>query len=89
MNNRLSDETLVILGNTPDWTDSETKMHKEVCYPPLERIVDRLIRRPEVEAVTGMSCSEIYRRMDRGEFPRPNTYRGHTGVARLHGGYPR
>ena len=32
---------------------------------------DRMLRRPEVEAMTGMSCSNIYRKMDRGEFPRP------------------
>ncbi len=46
-------------------------MLKEVRYPPLERSVEPLIRRSEVEAITSMSSSEIYRRMDRGEFPRP------------------
>ena len=34
-------------------------------------IPDRLVRRPEVEAITGLSCSTIYRLMDRGGFPRP------------------
>ena len=32
---------------------------------------DRLIRRRDVEALTGLSCSSIYRFMDRGDFPRP------------------
>ena len=31
----------------------------------------RLLRRPEVEARTGLSRSSIYALMDRGEFPRP------------------
>ena len=33
--------------------------------------MDRLIRRPEVEAMTGLSRSAIYAFMDRGDFPRP------------------
>ena len=32
---------------------------------------DRLLRRPEVETMTGLSCSAIYRLMDEGKFPRP------------------
>ena len=32
---------------------------------------DRLLRRCEVEAITGMSRSSIYRLMQNGEFPRP------------------
>ena len=31
----------------------------------------KLIRRPEVEKLTGLSRSSIYALMDRGEFPRP------------------
>lgn len=31
----------------------------------------RIYRRPEVEAVTGLSRSTIYALMSRGEFPRP------------------
>lgn len=31
----------------------------------------RLLRRPEVEKLTGLSRSSIYALMDRGEFPRP------------------
>ncbi|MFI4957365.1 MAG: helix-turn-helix transcriptional regulator [Gammaproteobacteria bacterium] len=31
----------------------------------------KLIRRPKVEEDTGLSCSEIYRRMSNGTFPRP------------------
>ena len=42
---------------------------------------DRLLRRPEVEAMTGMSCSAIYRAMDAGTFPPPAPCRG-----RDHGG---
>ena len=33
--------------------------------------VIRLLRRPEVEARTGLSRSSIYLMMDKGEFPRP------------------
>ena len=33
--------------------------------------VERLLRRRDVEQMTGMSCSTIYRKMDIGEFPRP------------------
>lgn len=33
--------------------------------------MDRILRRPEVEAATGLSRSSIYARMSRGEFPRP------------------
>ena len=32
---------------------------------------DRLMRRREVEGITGMSRSSIYRLMHDGEFPRP------------------
>ena len=32
---------------------------------------DRLLRRREVERITGMSRSSIYRRMQSGGFPRP------------------
>ena len=32
---------------------------------------DRLLRRREVERITGMSRSSIYRLMQEGEFPRP------------------
>ena len=31
----------------------------------------RLLRRPEVEKLTGLSRSSIYVMMERGEFPRP------------------
>lgn len=31
----------------------------------------RLLRRPAVEKLTGLSRSSIYALMDRGEFPRP------------------
>jgi prophage regulatory protein len=36
-----------------------------------ESIAERLIRRPEVEARTGLSRSTIYDWMKRGEFPQP------------------
>ena len=32
---------------------------------------DRLLRRREVEEITGLARSSIYRQMDRGSFPRP------------------
>ncbi len=32
---------------------------------------DRLLRRRDVEKITGMSRSSIYRLMQEGEFPRP------------------
>lgn len=32
---------------------------------------DKLLRRPEVEARTGLSRSTLYAWMDRSEFPRP------------------
>ena len=32
---------------------------------------DRLLRRREVEEITGLSRSSIYRLMQEGEFPRP------------------
>ena len=32
---------------------------------------DRLLRRREVEAVTGLSCSRLYALMGAGHFPRP------------------
>jgi len=31
----------------------------------------QIFRRPEVESLTGLSCSTIYRLMNKGEFPRP------------------
>lgn len=31
----------------------------------------QILRRREVESLTGLSCSTIYRLMDKGEFPRP------------------
>lgn len=32
---------------------------------------DRLLRRPEVETMTAMSCAAIYAKMAAGYFPRP------------------
>lgn len=43
----------------------------EPSKPELDLVLDRLLRRPEVEAITGLSCSTIYRLMDGGGFPRP------------------
>jgi prophage regulatory protein len=34
-------------------------------------VAQRHLRRPAVEAVTGLSRSSIYEMMDKGEFPRP------------------
>lgn len=34
-------------------------------------MTEKHLRRPAVEAVTGLSRSSIYEMMDRGEFPRP------------------
>ena len=34
-------------------------------------MLEKHYRRPEVEALTGLSRSTIYELMDRGEFPRP------------------
>lgn len=31
----------------------------------------RLLRRPEVENITGLSRASIYEKMDKGDFPRP------------------
>ena len=33
--------------------------------------MNRLVRRPEVEEITGLSTSVIYRQMREGRFPRP------------------
>jgi len=33
--------------------------------------LDRFLRRPEVEHVTGLGRSTIYAKMDSGEFPKP------------------
>ena len=33
--------------------------------------IDRLLRRPEVEALTGLARATIYQRMAMGDFPRP------------------
>ena len=33
--------------------------------------ITRFLRRPEIEARTGLSRSSIYALMDKGEFPRP------------------
>lgn len=30
-----------------------------------------MLRRPQVEAVTGLSCSTIYQLIGKGQFPRP------------------
>ena len=32
---------------------------------------DRLLKRREVESITGLSCATIYAKMARGDFPRP------------------
>ena len=34
-------------------------------------MVDRLLRRPEVEEITGLSRSTIYRHLEQGIFPKP------------------
>ena len=33
--------------------------------------IPRLLRRPEVETITGLSRASIYEKMDEGVFPRP------------------
>jgi prophage regulatory protein len=35
------------------------------------KMADRMMRRPEVESVTGLSCSTIYEWMSKGKFPLP------------------
>lgn len=35
-----------------------------------QRPNDRLIKMPEVRRITGLSVSEIYRRVERGQFPK-------------------
>ena len=37
-------------------------------HPPA---VDRLLRRPEVETLTGLARATIYQKMALGDFPRP------------------
>lgn len=34
-------------------------------------MVEKHYRRPEVEEITGLSRTTIYKMMDRGDFPRP------------------
>lgn len=36
-----------------------------------QRNNDSILRRPQVEAMTGLSCSSIYAAMAEGSFPRP------------------
>lgn len=36
-----------------------------------QNVTDRLLRRPEVEALTGLARATIYRDMASGSFPRP------------------
>lgn len=33
--------------------------------------IDRILRRPDVETIVGLSRSAIYAAMDKGQFPRP------------------
>jgi prophage regulatory protein len=42
-------------------------MTTPTSYPPLER----MLRRPEVEKLTGMKCSTLYDNMAAGNFPKP------------------
>ena len=39
--------------------------------PKGNELVEKHLRRPAVEEITGLSRSTIYEKMDRGEFPRP------------------
>lgn len=41
--------------------------HTQQLSPPL----DRFLRRPEVEKITGVPCSTIYWLMSRSQFPKP------------------
>ena len=34
-------------------------------------MIDRILRRPEVEAQVGLSCSTLYAMMTEGTFPKP------------------
>ena len=53
-------------------------VHKEV-----KTMHDRLLRRRQVEEITGMSRSSIYRLMQDGEFPRPG--KGRLGGRQVEG----
>ncbi|MAT92859.1 MAG: DNA-binding protein [Halioglobus sp.] len=33
--------------------------------------IERILRRPEVQQMTGLCCSAIYARMEQGTFPKP------------------
>ena len=44
--------------------------------PRAPLLTDRLLRRPEVEEITGLSTSAIYRKMRQGLFPRPRRLGG-------------
>ncbi|MEX0328424.1 MAG: helix-turn-helix transcriptional regulator [Ruegeria sp.] len=37
----------------------------------VKAMIEKHYRRKEVEDLTGLSCRQIYRLMDQGEFPRP------------------
>ena len=46
-------------------------MTTQSCTSSPSTTPDRLLRRPEVEAMTAMSCAAIYAAMSAGTFPRP------------------
>lgn len=49
----------------------ESRNHSETAWREDRGFSRRLLRRPEVEARTGLSRSTIYEWMKRGEFPQP------------------
>lgn len=54
----------------------QTAVHDAVT-----RVNDRLLKRPEVESMTGLSRSEIYRLKELGQFPKPYRLTARKSVA--------
>lgn len=58
------------LGPTEVGSDVQTELTRDIGVLFSTSYPDRILRRPEVEQMTGLSRSEIYRRIALGVFPK-------------------
>ena len=58
-------------GSTRAFWKTDTSLPLMELHEEVMTMQDRLLRRRQVEEITGMSRSTIYKMMQNGEFPRP------------------
>ena len=61
----------MLFGSRDGWRQGHDSLFPSRWSRPDMTVFPRLLTRPEVEEVVGLSCATVYRLMASGDFPRP------------------